>query len=285
MFVSNNDTIQRCPHDSENPYAQISRALIRDESISPECRWLIIYMLSMKDGWKINVKQIYSHVKKFVGRDRVYKILEEAIEAGYLLKQDNFKGNLKKGCTYYLSESPKFKKCFRHPGFQETENQEALSNNNSSSYEEEKREGVKTPEPPPTPIFYQIHKRVKMKMELYDKLCEEFGVPKIIEMMDRLDEYADINPKRFKQYACHAAVIRKWIRDDKDKTPKASQYSQDWIAKIKEIFKNDNHVSITPTGITFSHGYTPIIIKFADAGAKEQVISRMRKMNLPVDRL
>ena len=31
--VNNEFTIQRCPHNEENPYTQISRALIRDDSI------------------------------------------------------------------------------------------------------------------------------------------------------------------------------------------------------------------------------------------------------------
>src|SRR5947209_14298432 len=42
-------TIERCPHDGENPFAQISRDLIRNKTISLECRMLIIYLLSMSD--------------------------------------------------------------------------------------------------------------------------------------------------------------------------------------------------------------------------------------------
>lgn len=82
--------------------------------------------------------------------------------------------------------------------------------------EKEKREEAT---PPPPPSFY-VHKRVMMVSEKFDKLVEEFGIDKIKEMMERLDEYADINPKRFKQYACHAAVIRKWIREDTSKGKK-----------------------------------------------------------------
>ena len=119
LLVNNNeDTIQRCPHDEENPYAQISRELIRDMTISPECRWLIIYLLSMKNGWKINIQQIISHVKPHMGRDKLYQILNEALEAGYMKREVVRKGNLKQQTKYFVSESPKFKKCFRHPPFQ-----------------------------------------------------------------------------------------------------------------------------------------------------------------------
>ena len=78
--------------------------------------------------------------------------------------------------------------------------------------EEELREEAS---PPPPPIFTQ--KRVKMELNKWESLIKDFGLPLVNKMLDRLDEYADINPKRFKQYACHAAVIRKWIRDDKEK--------------------------------------------------------------------
>ncbi|MFZ1075301.1 MAG: hypothetical protein WAN50_02930, partial [Minisyncoccia bacterium] len=110
--------IERCPHDSVNPYAQINRNLIRDKSISPNCRWLIIFLLSNKDDWKINTAYVAEHVKEFIGRDCVLKLFNEAIKAGYMERQEILNGNLKNGYRYFLSESPKFKKCFRQPEIQ-----------------------------------------------------------------------------------------------------------------------------------------------------------------------
>jgi len=117
-------TIQRCPHDGENPYAQISRDLIRDTSISPECRWMIIYLLSMKDGWNINIQQIINHLNGFAGRDKVYAIINEAIESGYMQRIVTKKGNLKQETSYVISETPKFKKILRHPDFQYPESRD-----------------------------------------------------------------------------------------------------------------------------------------------------------------
>lgn len=121
---------QRLDHNKENPFALTSRALIRDETISPECRWLLIYLLSMKDDFKINVKQIWNHVKEFIGRDKVLRIIDEAWSAGYMKREDRYVGNLRRGVTYYVSESPveEFKKCFRRPDPQFTGGQVALSN-------------------------------------------------------------------------------------------------------------------------------------------------------------
>lgn len=121
-------SIQRCPHDGENPYALVSRDLIRDSSISPECRWLVIYFLSMKDGWKINLKQLVFHLKPHMGRDKVYALVNEAIEAGYMKREDIKislgRNKLTTEARYYISEKPKFKKSFRHPGFQDTDIQD-----------------------------------------------------------------------------------------------------------------------------------------------------------------
>ena len=122
-------TIERCPHDKENPYSMISNALIRDESISPNCRWLLIYLLSNKDGWRINFSQIRNHLKKFMGRDSARAILDEAIEAGYIKREDEIEkishGGALRRCKYILSESPKFKECLPRTEFQEAGDQEA----------------------------------------------------------------------------------------------------------------------------------------------------------------
>lgn len=127
--VNDFDSIEQCPQDEENPFAQISRALIRDGTISPECRWLIIYLLSNKDGWRIQVQQVVNHLKGMVGRDKVYKLFDEAIEAGYIQRIETLLLG-KKRYKYRVSRSPKFKKCLLLPENQEaeiqdTENQDA----------------------------------------------------------------------------------------------------------------------------------------------------------------
>lgn len=121
MPKSTPQTIQRCPHDNENPYTMVLNSLIRDESISPNCRWLLIYLLSHKDGWIINMNQVIKHVKAHIGRDKLYKVVNEAIESGYIMKEHIKSGNIHQSVKYYVSENPKFKKCLRNPDFQDTE--------------------------------------------------------------------------------------------------------------------------------------------------------------------
>lgn len=107
--------IERCPHDRENPYSMISNALIRDENLHPSCRWMLIYLLSNKEGWKISPKQIISHCKDFHGcsRDKIYEWIKQACEVGYMKKVEWKEKGLTR-CKYLLSEQPKFKKCFTH---------------------------------------------------------------------------------------------------------------------------------------------------------------------------
>ena len=122
---------------------------------------------------------------------------------------------------------------------------------------ESEEKGALPPASPPLPtppLEFKIHKRVKMALQKHKNLVEEFGQEKILEMMDRLDEYADINPKRFKAYGCHSMVIRKWIREDKQKQPNASkghlkdlqyiQRLQEYLGKHphKDILTGDDYV-------------------------------------------
>lgn len=80
-------------------------------------------------------------------------------------------------------------------------------------------------------------------------------------------------------------VIDAVERDSNNPEQKSLKASQDWIAKIKEIFKNDSDVYISLEGITFAHGNSQTYIRFSDFGAKEQILNRMRKMNIYNDNL
>lgn len=109
-------TIQRSLHDQKNPYTMVLNDLIRDTTISPDCIWLIIYLLSNKEGWVINISQIVNFMKGRWGKDKVYGIINEAIDAGYMKKEVRKVRNLNR-FTYHLAERPIFKKMFSHPGF------------------------------------------------------------------------------------------------------------------------------------------------------------------------
>lgn len=143
--------IERCPHDKENPYAQISRNLIRDKNISPGCRMILIHLLSNDEkSWVIRPRQIHEAFKPYFGRDKILKLLNEAIAAGYMKRVTyveivNGKSLLR--YKYYLSEMPKFKKSLQQPCFQGTE---AQGTKDQGTLEEqyEKKENLKKDNPP-----------------------------------------------------------------------------------------------------------------------------------------
>lgn len=152
-------TIQRCPHDDENPYTMVRNELIRDMSISPECRWLIIYLLSNKAGWKINVQQVINHLKPHMGRNAVYKLFEEAIKSGYMKREDlkktfDKKGKIKNGVRYFISETPKFKECLRRPDFRDADDRDTENGHDKEilsgkkEHIEESNTSLKVPEEP-----------------------------------------------------------------------------------------------------------------------------------------
>ncbi len=225
------DTIQRCPHDKQNPFAQISRTLIRNKRISPGCRWLIIYLLSMKDGWKITVKQVIQHVKGQMGRDKVRTLFNEACNAGYMRKERVFGG-----FNYFISETPKFKKCLQSPenqgpDFQCPENQSVLRKNISSSKEEEKkkkhinkgiaREGASPksatpPAPPDSHYVGRFENKIVITTEQRSRLVEKYGGMESLvdQYAEKLHNYSLTKPKKFKEYARHDKVIEKWIDED-----------------------------------------------------------------------
>lgn len=119
--------ISAAADDVTHKYTIVPNALIRDKTISPECRWLIIYLLSNKPGWKIKSSQLANHVSGFIGRDKILKIMKEAIEAGYISREikinRNAKGQVSRTYHYKVASTARFKKCYRHPENQDPENQ------------------------------------------------------------------------------------------------------------------------------------------------------------------
>lgn len=131
-----------------------------------------------------------------------------------------------------------------------------------------------------------------MSQEKFDCLVVDYGKEKVLQMCDRLDEFADINPKRFKQYGCHGTVIRKWIREDKEKQVKfaakkpVDEKENELLAKkiAKEYPKlmAMQKIDIGYNYIEFKGSTHSTCIKFSDNGFKEQVISELRKLGIPI---
>lgn len=67
----------------DEPYAQICRSTLQDERLTYEAMGMLANLLSRPQNWRISATQLQRHC----GRDKVYRILNELIEARYIKKQ------------------------------------------------------------------------------------------------------------------------------------------------------------------------------------------------------
>lgn len=239
-------TITRAPHDGENPYAQISRALIRDEAASPLLRFMLIFLLSQKDGWKIKPAHLIKLMKPHgIGKDKVYSLFNEGIELGYIERHEWLEKGLKR-TSYCISESPIFKKSLPRPAQPEAEFKKSLPcpaqpDAAEPTLKKEHRiskDILKKKEEPSAPArkymeFTRYPNITKMTFEGYDRLVKKYGAKKVEENLQALNVYAEYKRKKFNEYSNHEATIRVWIeRDRKNKKPVSS-------AKIIDIEKEE----------------------------------------------
>lgn len=75
-------SIIRANHDAATPYVAVSRDVAQDARLSFEARGLLLYLLSKPTDWRITIADLQRAGQ--CGRDRVYRILRELREAGYL---------------------------------------------------------------------------------------------------------------------------------------------------------------------------------------------------------
>lgn len=101
-------TIERAEHGSENPYFLYTRQAAQDRAnLSYESIGMLAYILSRPDGWRIILEDLKTEK---CGRDKVYRILRELKEAGYLKRELTFgKGHRVIGGRYVISETPRYK--------------------------------------------------------------------------------------------------------------------------------------------------------------------------------
>lgn len=253
-------TIIRVIHNRENPYVQLNKKALWDDRLSLKAIGLWAKCLSRPDNWKFNISELEKSMKE--GKRAIYSAIDELIKHGYAFRYQISSSDKKRGfhqieyvffefsitpeeIAVYLDELKKSFPCcgFAHTQDAHTQNAPLLKKEDTSyedvSIKEKERErGASPPNPPNTQDLF-IHERVKMPKVKYDKLVQEFGQEKISQMVDRLEEYADINPKRFKCYACHSTVIRKWIREDNNKPANFSS-SKKTIWKLFKAGENYN---------------------------------------------
>jgi len=102
----NQSTFQRCPHDRQNPYVQISREMAQDKSITPASKGVLLYLLSLPPTWKIYHSQLQEGLG--VGDDYIRTVMDDLIKAGYV---DRTRERVNGSFGPYHYTIREFKKC------------------------------------------------------------------------------------------------------------------------------------------------------------------------------
>lgn len=76
--------IRRATHDKQNPYFQMRRETAQNRKLSWDARGVLCYLLSQSDDWVVQVKDLQ---QAKCGRDKVYRILDELKQAGYIQRE------------------------------------------------------------------------------------------------------------------------------------------------------------------------------------------------------
>lgn len=99
--------INRSPHDKENPYVMVRRKAVQDKQLTYEARGLLAFFLSQKDDWEFKPQDLIIQGK--CTKDKVYKLLNELIAAGYLTRPECYrddKGQFRWRGKYEVFETP-----------------------------------------------------------------------------------------------------------------------------------------------------------------------------------
>lgn len=67
-----------------NPWTQAPKAIVENEKLTVEARWLLVYLLGKPDGWTVRPADIQN--KSGWGRDKTRQHIRELVGTGYLLE-------------------------------------------------------------------------------------------------------------------------------------------------------------------------------------------------------
>jgi len=86
-------------------YTVVSNNIINNPDLSGRSKWLLIYLLSKPENWKVSITDLKSHTTD--GRDALYASIKELVDAGYaqkvLIRRESGKIS---GYDYFIYDSP-----------------------------------------------------------------------------------------------------------------------------------------------------------------------------------
>lgn len=280
-------TIFRVQKDKNHPYVILNKSFLEDPLISLKLKGFLAYCLAKPDDWKFRIRQLASVLKE--GKDALYAIVDEGVEHGYIKREDQKKGG-KFHSTNYAVHETKIKINSTVSGFPDAELPDAetqtLLINDIPSNEKE------TPPTPSKGGCVRVGKFVQLTEEEMSSLNTQYGKEQVTQIIEEINDYlASTGRKPYKDYA---ATIRNWIRRRKTTAPQGASFynknisiqNKEWASKIVSALKHKDIDLLPDALIIINHGNGgDFVVKYADNGFKEQVLNRLRKMNIDVNGL
>lgn len=98
-------TIFRKAHNRENPYAQISKSLLKDRRLSAKAMGIMCYLLGLPDNWEINISELARNFSD--GEKSIKSGVRELMLIGYIEKhQERTGGGLFGVAVMLVHEEP-----------------------------------------------------------------------------------------------------------------------------------------------------------------------------------
>ena len=116
----------------DSNYVVIPNGLAQHRGISFELRGFLLYILSKPTHWKISIKDIQN--EGGIGRDKVYKLINEGMKSGYIRRIQEIDGNKFQDVEYEVFPLPDFTEAY----FTDTSNTEHIKERDI-----EKKEAIK----------------------------------------------------------------------------------------------------------------------------------------------
>ena len=238
----NKRTIFRKAHNRENPYAQISKSLLRDRRLSAKAMGIMCYLLGLPDNWEINISELARNFSD--GEKSIKSGIRELILIGYIEKhQERTEDGLFGGAVMLVHEEPiknpqSLARVRSSPLAQKRPAVNRLAEKGIQQKTDQNR-SLKNNKQSPTPI--------NSKSELQN-LSQEPDPNVVVSLMEKLE-----------QWAIAETLLRTWLR----------KHSAEYI--LEKIEYTKHYASKNPAGLlrrAIEHDYKLPLAKQSGQGTK-----------------
>ncbi len=209
-------------------YTTLSNEVVEDSRLSYEALGLLTYLLSRPEDWEVHIDQLRARTK--IGRDKLYRIVGELQDAGYMKHERERSRGVVTGGRWIVREAPKLER----DSTRKTES-DLLPENTDEAPEP-------NPEKPnpaePHPAFQDAYKGLTDTNSGKAQSERDAGAPAReaedkIPDRDRLDRLKAKSPTA--AYDSEAEIDAEWTKLARPKRFEAEATYEEWLAGAKKL--------------------------------------------------